>query len=216
MFRQGDLEKARGYPVSPLMDRDKEGITKSQPGVSLHTRSSQQGGTAASARHCGYQQQRQQQQQTPSSLRLAPSNFPLPLFILPYVLCTAVLRHHCTASVLEPRCCAAGHRTIAGPGVRECRNPCTSMYCMYRFLVPPAPPAILLPIPLRMPPSLAPVPPSPFSPACPRHPPFTPFSHTLPSIPPSPLRCTATAPCGWRRWRQASSTQRRLCSSSEG
>ena len=34
MFRQGDLEKARGYPVSPLMDRDKGGITKSQPGVS--------------------------------------------------------------------------------------------------------------------------------------------------------------------------------------
>ena len=52
MFRQGDLEKARGYPVSPLMDRDKEGITKSQPGVSLHTRSSQGGGTSASARLC--------------------------------------------------------------------------------------------------------------------------------------------------------------------
>ena len=34
MFRQGDKEKARGYPVSPLMDRDKEGITRSQPGVS--------------------------------------------------------------------------------------------------------------------------------------------------------------------------------------
>ena len=33
MFRQGDLEKARGYPVSPLMDRLKGGITKSQPGV---------------------------------------------------------------------------------------------------------------------------------------------------------------------------------------
>ena len=33
MFRQGDMEKARGYPVSPLMDRDKGGITKSQPGV---------------------------------------------------------------------------------------------------------------------------------------------------------------------------------------
>ena len=32
MFRQGDLEKAKGYPVSPLMDRDKEGITRSQPG----------------------------------------------------------------------------------------------------------------------------------------------------------------------------------------
>ena len=34
MFTQGDLEKQRGYPVSPLMDRDKGGITKSQPGVS--------------------------------------------------------------------------------------------------------------------------------------------------------------------------------------
>ena len=32
MFRQGDLEKAKGYKVSPLMDRDLEGITKSQPG----------------------------------------------------------------------------------------------------------------------------------------------------------------------------------------
>ena len=32
MFQQGDLEKARGYPVSPLMDRDKGGITMSQPG----------------------------------------------------------------------------------------------------------------------------------------------------------------------------------------
>ena len=37
MFRQGDLEKARGHPsVSPLMDRDKGGITRSQPGVSSH------------------------------------------------------------------------------------------------------------------------------------------------------------------------------------
>ena len=35
MFRQGDKEKARGYPVSPLMDRTKTGITRSQPGVSL-------------------------------------------------------------------------------------------------------------------------------------------------------------------------------------
>jgi len=32
MFRQGDLEKSRGYPVSPLMDRDKDGIAKSQTG----------------------------------------------------------------------------------------------------------------------------------------------------------------------------------------
>ncbi|GAX86004.1 hypothetical protein CEUSTIGMA_g13420.t1 [Chlamydomonas eustigma] len=32
MFRQGDLEKERGYAVSPLMDRSKAGITKSQPG----------------------------------------------------------------------------------------------------------------------------------------------------------------------------------------
>jgi hypothetical protein len=30
-FRQGDLEKARGYPVSPLMDRSSGGITLSQP-----------------------------------------------------------------------------------------------------------------------------------------------------------------------------------------
>ena len=35
MFRQGDLEKTKGYPVSPLMDRTKTGITKSQPGVSV-------------------------------------------------------------------------------------------------------------------------------------------------------------------------------------
>ena len=33
MFQQGDFEKARSYPVSPLMDRDKGGITSSQPGV---------------------------------------------------------------------------------------------------------------------------------------------------------------------------------------
>ena len=33
MFRQGDREKDKGYAVSPLMDRDKAGITKSQPGV---------------------------------------------------------------------------------------------------------------------------------------------------------------------------------------
>ena len=32
MFRQGDRERAAGYPVSPLMDRSKTGITKSQPG----------------------------------------------------------------------------------------------------------------------------------------------------------------------------------------
>ena len=31
---QGDLEKRKGYPVSPLMDRNKGGITVSQPGVS--------------------------------------------------------------------------------------------------------------------------------------------------------------------------------------
>ena len=31
-LRQGDLEKQRGYKVSSLMDRDLEGITKSQPG----------------------------------------------------------------------------------------------------------------------------------------------------------------------------------------
>lgn len=32
MWRQGDAEKARGMPVSPLMDRAKGGITKSQQG----------------------------------------------------------------------------------------------------------------------------------------------------------------------------------------
>ena len=32
MFLQGDLEKAKGYPVSPLMDRDKAGVSKSQTG----------------------------------------------------------------------------------------------------------------------------------------------------------------------------------------
>ena len=32
MFRQGDMEKAKGYPVSALMDRDHSGITRSQPG----------------------------------------------------------------------------------------------------------------------------------------------------------------------------------------
>ena len=36
--RQGDLEKIKGHPsVSPLMDRDKGGITKSQPGVRLYS-----------------------------------------------------------------------------------------------------------------------------------------------------------------------------------
>ena len=32
MFRQGDQEKALGQPVSPLMDRSKAGVTKSQTG----------------------------------------------------------------------------------------------------------------------------------------------------------------------------------------
>jgi len=32
MFRQGDREQALGYPVSPLMDRRKAGVTRSQPG----------------------------------------------------------------------------------------------------------------------------------------------------------------------------------------
>ena len=32
MFRQGDRERELGYPISPLMNRDKGGITKSQPG----------------------------------------------------------------------------------------------------------------------------------------------------------------------------------------
>ena len=32
LFRQGDQEKAVGQPVSPLMDRTKTGITKSQCG----------------------------------------------------------------------------------------------------------------------------------------------------------------------------------------
>lgn len=33
-FAQGDLELANGIPISPLMDRQKEGVSKSQPGVS--------------------------------------------------------------------------------------------------------------------------------------------------------------------------------------
>lgn len=31
-FHQGDLEKSAGLPVSPLFDRDKPGVTSSQPG----------------------------------------------------------------------------------------------------------------------------------------------------------------------------------------
>ena len=31
-FNQGDCERAAGLPISPLMDRTKEGITRSQPG----------------------------------------------------------------------------------------------------------------------------------------------------------------------------------------
>lgn len=31
-FRQGDREKAAGIPISPLFDRDKPGVTKSQVG----------------------------------------------------------------------------------------------------------------------------------------------------------------------------------------
>lgn len=32
MFRQGDRERALGQPVSALMDRRKEGVTRSQSG----------------------------------------------------------------------------------------------------------------------------------------------------------------------------------------
>ena len=32
MFRQGDRERALGQPISPLMDRVKGGVTKSQTG----------------------------------------------------------------------------------------------------------------------------------------------------------------------------------------
>lgn len=32
MFRQGDREKSLGQPVSPLMDRARGGVTKSQAG----------------------------------------------------------------------------------------------------------------------------------------------------------------------------------------
>ena len=32
---QGDKERAAGLPISPLMDRTKEGVTNSQPGVRL-------------------------------------------------------------------------------------------------------------------------------------------------------------------------------------
>ncbi len=38
-FRQGDREKAAGLTVSPLMDRDKAGITKSQVGGASAVRS---------------------------------------------------------------------------------------------------------------------------------------------------------------------------------
>lgn len=31
-FLQGDLEREAGHPISPMMDRTKMGITKSQPG----------------------------------------------------------------------------------------------------------------------------------------------------------------------------------------
>ena len=36
-FAQGDRELEAGLPISPLMDRTKEGITKSQPGVRKST-----------------------------------------------------------------------------------------------------------------------------------------------------------------------------------
>ena len=32
-FQQGDKERAAGLPISPLMDRNKDGVTKAQPGV---------------------------------------------------------------------------------------------------------------------------------------------------------------------------------------
>jgi cAMP-specific phosphodiesterase 4/high affinity cAMP-specific and IBMX-insensitive 3',5'-cyclic phosphodiesterase 8 len=32
-FNQGDRERQALLPISPLMDRTKEGVTKSQPGV---------------------------------------------------------------------------------------------------------------------------------------------------------------------------------------
>lgn len=32
MFLQGDRERSLGYPISPLMDRTKGGVTKSQCG----------------------------------------------------------------------------------------------------------------------------------------------------------------------------------------
>ncbi len=35
MFRQGDRERAAGFLISPLMDRNKTGITKSQVGLAL-------------------------------------------------------------------------------------------------------------------------------------------------------------------------------------
>ena len=33
-FQQGDKEREAGLPISPLMDRSKDGVTKAQPGVS--------------------------------------------------------------------------------------------------------------------------------------------------------------------------------------
>ncbi len=35
IFSQGDSEKKAGLPISPLMDRTKGGISKSQEGVSV-------------------------------------------------------------------------------------------------------------------------------------------------------------------------------------
>ena len=34
-FAQGDREREALLPISPLMDRTKEGVTKSQPGVRI-------------------------------------------------------------------------------------------------------------------------------------------------------------------------------------
>ena len=114
MFRQGDKEKARGYPVSPLMDRDKAGITRSQPGVSAFFFL----------------------QGTFNKESMSPVWHPLRnlvslslISLLPTSALHAVLRHDCAAVVFEHGRGAACHkatieagqeqpRTLGRPGLR--------------------------------------------------------------------------------------------------
>ena len=142
MFRQGDLEKARGYPVSPLMDRDKEGITKSQPGVSrvYYVLSHWKGGgkmggllLTASGRFCLQQH-----------ISICPPPF-LPAF--PPVLCSSSTSSYCHCSRASLLRCRPSSRcwTRYDPVV----SPCTAMYrhvppctAMHRHVQSPFPPAL--------------------------------------------------------------------------